>query len=66
MGDIKINQTIVAIIFILFIISIKYIEVGFRILLIKLKVIRKGDDRSCAQIIGYRIGKLFGKISTRI
>lgn len=41
---------------------IKYFNIGLKILLMKLKIINKEDERSYAEIIGFRIGKIVGKI----
>lgn len=41
---------------------IKYFRVGFRILLIKLKVLNENDERSYTELIAFGIGKLFGRI----
>ena len=43
-------------------ISIKYFRIGFRIALMKLKLVNKNDERSFTELIAYGIGKLFGRI----
>lgn len=69
MSDNAISQSIATffavIMLFIFIVAIKYFKVGVRILLIKFKVIRKEDDRSYTEMVGYGIGKLIGKISNR-
>lgn len=47
----------------IFALIIKYFRVGFRILLIKLKIVNKNDERSYTEIIGYGIGKFISKIT---
>jgi len=41
---------------------IKYGRVGFRLLLIKIGMIDKNDERSYTELIAYGIGKLIGRI----
>lgn len=49
----------------IFALVIKYFRVGFRILLIKLKIVNENDERSYTELIGFGIGKLIGKITNQ-
>lgn len=66
MNDSFISKSIVTFLAVamLFIIAfaIKYFRVGFRIALMKLKLVNKNDERSFTELIAYGAGKFLGRI----